>query len=273
MFYATGKSGLIGRNLSATVSPLAVDLSDYRSWLGKTRVTEFDSVLHLAGVVGSRAVEHNLQESFRINVEGAIALAKESLDRNVKKFIYVSSSHVYAKSSEKLSEYSELEPISNYAEQKLTAEEGIRELFSGYEDRLLICRVFSVIDWESSEGSLGHKIRTLTESGVTENLQYVDDMRDFLTPRQVAAILEIMLNLPTVNGVLNICSGEGTSIREIAACLLTYQGISIDSTRYIPGFSETPYIVGNNEKLQETLRAIPETAKNFRKFDFNYRRP
>ena len=219
------------------------------------KVNHISQFIHLAGIVGDGKVNADLARSYSINVDGLSYLAEEFYKSASGRFIYISSSHVYAPSKMPVSEDSIIQPINKYAEQKLIAETKLSEIFSQSPHRLLIIRVFSVLDFDVPDFTLGGAIRRIAIDGNETNLKNVDDVRDFMTPRTIAqAILEIskLLNAPSV---INLCTGKGRSVRQAAVEMCRSKGMEFPSKRLIPGNSEIPYIVGNNSLLS---RLCPE---------------
>lgn len=245
---ATGTTGTIGKHFSG-VKPLPINLLDDLNSISKSLFSSSSVVLHAAGIVGDEAVSKDIYTSRKVNIEGTKKLAKISQDNAVARFVYVSSSHVYALSSNFLLESSKVEPYGIYAEQKFEAEQAVVAVFKDTPERLCIIRVFSVLDWDVPDFTLGGAIKNLTISGSYFKLSNCDDIRDFLTPRLIADVLvKIALNT-SVSGIINLSSMRGTNVREAARKMLTESGFEFPSARFLPGNSVRPYIVGDNSKL------------------------
>lgn len=249
MIAANGLSGTIGRHLEPHVEKINFDLSANKEDFSNLKLDHISQLIHLAGIVGEGKVMSDLTRSYKINVDGLSHLAEEFHKTSSGRFIYISSSHVYAPSNLPLSEDSVKRPINKYAEQKLIAETKLAEIFARSPHRLLIIRVFSVLDFDVPDFTLGGAIRGIAVDGVEKNLQNVDDVRDFLTPRAIAhAILRISKLLDAPN-VINLCTGKGKSVRQAAVEMCRSRGIEFPSEKLISGNSDIPYIVGNNSLL------------------------
>jgi len=253
--FATGKSGTIGRHLSNKVQPLVVQLEQPDFILELPEFKKNDHLIHLAGIVGTNLVDRNTILSQKVNVQATKSLAEYFLQNDSGRFIYISTSHIYKKSQNVLIESSPLEPISNYAKQKFEAENILLDLFHHDPARLCILRVFSVLDWEVPEFSLGGAIAKLADYNSEFNLANSEDIRDFLTPGKIASVIEEVANNEQIYGILNICSGVGKSIAQAAQEMLNIIGVRIPKNRFLPGHSAMPYIVGSNSKL---LSMVPE---------------
>lgn len=103
-----------------------------------------DVIIHLAG----RAHMLNDQSSdpltaFReVNVEGTLQLARQALDKKVKRFIFMSSIGVNGSTTahRPFSENSVPQPHADYAVSKLEAEQELNKLFAGSDTELVVIR-------------------------------------------------------------------------------------------------------------------------------------
>ena len=245
---ATGATGTIGKHFSG-VEPLSLNLLDDLSIIGKSLFNTSSVVLHAAGIVGNDAVSKDINISRKINIDGTKKLAEISRDRSISRFVYVSSSHVYAPSDGLLLESSKVEPAGAYAEQKIEAEQAVVEVFKETPEKLCIVRVFSVLDWDVADFTLGGAIKNLTTSSSNFKLSNSDDVRDFLTPKFIASVLTKISRNTSICGVINLSSGRGTTIREAARKMLNESGFEFPSERVMPGNSIRPHVVGDNSKL------------------------
>jgi nucleoside-diphosphate-sugar epimerase len=254
--YATGTSGTIGRHLSLAVAPLKIDLRKIEQVKSLPTFSKEDKLIHLAGVIGPKLVEGNYEEAYRVNVEGTLNLATRFLENGGERFIYVSSSHVYAKSHSKLDENSPIGPINSYAVQKLQTENLLGTLFKHNPTALCVVRVFSVLDWGVPPYTLGGAIGKLADPESDYILKFASDVRDFLAPKQIARMLEKISNATSLSGVVNLCSGLGLTVFEAARAMLAAQGLDVPLNRIHHTSSDTPFIVGDNSKLIGALPGV-----------------
>ena len=249
----TGITGTIGRHLPDSVQPLNLDLAAFPSAKSFSDISSDDHFLHLAGVVGTIEVEKDKNYSHAVNVNGATLLAEEFFKRSSGKFYYISTSHVYGSSSEKITENALTKPSSLYAEQKLMAESRISEIFASAPERLCIIRVFSVLDWDVAPFTLGGAVRKLTQPDSKFQLNHSDDVRDFMTPKTIAKSIFEIAKSDKLDGIVNLCTGTGIRVGEAAIRMLDESGYKIPSARILPGISANPYVVGDNSKLLSTI--------------------
>jgi nucleoside-diphosphate-sugar epimerase len=250
--FATGVSGTIGKYFKDRVIPLNYDLKKSKLQ-NMPHINKEDSILHLAAIVGPKNVERDRINSYKINVEASKILAQFAKDNNISRFIYVSTSHVYARCDSLLTEYSPTNPNNIYTEQKLEAEEKISLVYRDCPEKFCIVRVFSVLDWDVPDYTLGGGIKKLTSANSNFMLKYVDDIRDFLTPRLVADTLIAIAKEARLTGIVNLSTATGMTVKDAAVTMLESSGYKLPLDRVTHGNSEYPYIVGDNSKLKAAL--------------------
>ena len=264
--FATGTGGTIGKHFGSRVSKIVIDLENMEKSFSIPDLELKDIILHAAGIVGSINVNAIPDKSHTINVVGSSKLAKYACDKNIARFVFVSSAHVYASSDLILDENSSTRPITMYAKQKLEAERNITEIFESAQEKLCIVRIFSVLDWDVSDFTLGGAIKKLAEINSQSILRNIDDVRDFLTPNQVANALIAIANEPSLTGIVNLCSGVGTSVLNATQKMFESSGVKFPAERMVKGNSDNPYMVGTNSKLTSHIPGLDLnwTPSNFR---------
>lgn len=252
IIHATGCSGTIGRHLADRVSPYSINLAKIDNELGEFRIEEASNFLHLGGIVGPSEVAKDVDFSHLVNVEGTRKLGQDFLKRSSGIFHYVSTSHVYEATTERISENHYLAPTNVYAQQKLDAEIALQEVFIGEPERLCIVRVFSVLDWDMPPFTLGGAIRKLAQGDGAFILRNASDIRDFLTPSTIANALIEIAKSGRLNGIVNLCSGYGISVADAALRMLAESQIQINQDRFAFENSSNPVVLGDNSKLVES---------------------
>lgn len=98
----------------------------------KIAVSDVDSIIHLAALVGEPACRENPKVTKEINLKAAERLASLAKENGTDRFIFVSTCSNYgiSKADEEATEESELNPLSLYAETKIEAEKFILGLAS-----------------------------------------------------------------------------------------------------------------------------------------------
>ncbi len=250
--YATGMSGTIGKHLPITVIPIVINLISEEEAFANLNFAPHSNLIHLAGVVGPKAVSENINFSQLVNIRGTTFLAKEFFKKSSGIFFYVSTSHVYKSTTEEITETSPLGPINPYASQKLDAENSLRLIFKSAPKRLCILRLFSVLDWDVAPFTLGGAIRNLADPTSDFILSNCSDIRDFLTPKSIAQALFEIASQDISPGIVNLCTNQGISVGAAAHHMLVESGLNVPPTRFSWGNSENPSIVGSNARLIST---------------------
>ena len=103
-----------------------------------------DVIIHLAGrahILNEQTTDP-LTEFRKVNVEGTLELARQALDRKVKRFIFMSSIGVNGSVTlqQPFTEDAIPQPHADYAVSKLEAEQELKKLFAGSDTELVIIR-------------------------------------------------------------------------------------------------------------------------------------
>lgn len=103
-----------------------------------------DVIVHLAGrahILNEKTID-SLAEFRKVNVEGTLQLARQALDKKVKRFIFMSSIGVNGSVTlrQPFTEDALPQPHADYAVSKLEAERELKKLFAGSETELVIIR-------------------------------------------------------------------------------------------------------------------------------------
>lgn len=253
---ATGTSGTIGKHFGPKVKSLSVDLRESLKVFSGLPIKENDTILHAGAIVGPSEVSQNAVMSRAINVEGTVKLASIARERNISRFVFVSTSHVYAPSDSLITESSAISPSSLYAHQKLEAENEILSIFKDAPEKVCVVRVFSVLDWDVPEFTLGGGIKKLALKVPGYKLTNSDDVRDFLTPKKIASVLVKITKNQSLFGVVNLCSGKGMSVATAARHMLEASGFEYPIESILNGNSTLPYMVGDNSKLTTNIQNL-----------------
>lgn len=248
---ATGLSGTIGRKLDKDIRPAQVVLgTDKLSDHFDKSAAPF-SLIHLGGIVGEAKVSFDLSYSKQINVDETLRLAQEVIEDFKGRFIHISTSHVYGSELSKLSEKSSYNPQTNYATQKMLAEESLLDYFGENHPGLVILRVFSVLGWDMPDFTLGGAVKRIL-SGSNESIANSGDIRDFMTPTSIAKAISIIAKESTISGVYNLCTGTGITVGEAARSMFRIKKFQERPGQIRLDKSNAPHIVGDNTKITNT---------------------
>jgi len=230
---------------------LALDLRDVRP----ADLEGLDAVVHLAALSNDPLGDLNLDWTFAINRDGAIALARAAKEAGVRRFVFASSCSMYgaAAGDALLAEDAPLHPLTPYADSKIAAEEALQELAGdgfapvamrnatvyGVSPRLRLDVVLNnLVAWAHTTGA----IRLQSDGSSWRPLVHVRDVA-----RATTALLEASEDA-VCGEAFNIGSGaQNYRIRELAeivreclpSCQITYaEGASSDPRSYRVDFSK-----------------------------------
>jgi nucleoside-diphosphate-sugar epimerase len=103
-----------------------VDVRDVRA----PTLEDFDAIVHLAALSNDPLGDFAADWTYSINFEGTMALAEAAKEAGIPRFVFASSCSMYgaAEGDELVGEDAPLRPLTPYAESKVRAEDGLREL-------------------------------------------------------------------------------------------------------------------------------------------------
>lgn len=229
-----------------------------------------DLVAHLAGQTSVGEAKIAAEETWRVNFDGAFALASACARAAPSAtFFFVSSSEVYGRTflSGAVREDAPLQPINVYARSKAAAEQVIADVLPA-QARLVIARSFNHTGPGQDERfvlpSFAAQIARIEAHRQPPEIRVgnLDAERDFLDVRDVCrayvALIKAAPALPA-HSVFNISSGSSRSIRSLLEILSQASSarfeVVIDHTRLRP--IEIPNAVGRNDLLKAAVEWKP----------------
>lgn len=262
----TGASGTLGKILCARLNANSIGYSAYDgdiknaeqvySWINGA---DPDVFIHLAAMVAVQDVSDNPSLAMNTN-----ALSMLHLLDGVKSllhpcwFFYASSSHVYPDAclneiSLPVSENTPTDPISLYGATKLAGESIAKAMSKHYQIPLCIGRIFSFYHHTQPESflvpSLSRKIQEAAAGSQLE-LHNPDAIRDFLDAEMVVDAI-LWLSALRAEGIINIASGSGISVREIAKMISMHASKEIHFVESKAGAKSA--LVGDVRRLSELI--------------------
>lgn len=259
LLVVTGSTGSIGRHIPQSFVPLRtlnrqIDdiIRELRSLLSVYTV----DLLHLAAVVGENKFIENKAQALHVNITLTEKLATEILHTANSRFHLVSSGHVYGSYSFPCLESFQCNPLSLYAGSKYRAEVLSLDIFRNDLDRLRIYRTFSVLGRNLSSDSLYGAIMRCVASLGKFRIANSDDIRDFLSPTQVATLLSKLIVSKSDKSIINVCSGIPRTVREACLEFARVENLNSDVLCFDSGVSRIPYLVGDPSLLIESIVGI-----------------
>ncbi|UYL08291.1 GDP-mannose 4,6-dehydratase [Bdellovibrio sp. SKB1291214] len=279
----TGHAGFLGTRLQTALSSSGFkavlfegDITDFKNVQEQLSKSEFDSIVHLAGISNVKDCEENPAKAVAVNVQGT-AFLLEALVRLKRKarFVFASTGQVYhipeGAKDVLLNEQSPVAPPNYYAKTKWMAEAIISQYFSSFDiGNAVVLRLFNH-SHSSQTGPfffpslyrsiLAKKGSVQKESIPVGNLEL---FRDFSSVDDLIALLLKVLvrDLVAPYSVFNVSSGQTRKLRDLAEALAANLEVNVefqlDPSRLR---SDDPYLIkASSEKAQSVFNWKPHVG-------------
>jgi len=234
-----------------------VDLCDPEAVRQAIKAIRPNVVVHLAAIA---FVAHgNADDFYRVNLMGTrnLLAALSDVADNLDCVLLASSANIYGNRTEGiLTEDSLPDPANDYAVSKLAMEHMARL----WMDKLpiVIARPFNYTGVGQSENFLIPKIVShFRRKEKRIELGNLDVWRDFNNVRSVCSAYANLLKVRPAGETFNVCSGVGTSLREVVSALENLAGYKIELS-VNPAFvraNEVKILTGSAERLSSVIPA------------------
>ena len=209
-----------------------VDVRDVRP----ADLAGFDAVVHLAALSNDPLGDLSRDLTLSINLEGTLNVARSAREAGVRRFVFASSCSMYgaAEADEILDEDSPLRPLTPYAESKVRAEEGLRELADGdfWPVSMRNATVYGVSPRLRLDVVLNNLVAWAHTTGRIRLLSDGSSWRPLVHVRDVALVTRKLLEAPPelVSGTAyNVGSAEQNYlIRELADLVAGVTGCEVE---------------------------------------------
>ncbi len=191
---------------------LKSDLRNPKSLHDELSVIDFTDVIHLAGLTSITAT--NIKSYYDINCTGTLNLLEVFKDKDINKFIFASTANLYGGTNKIISESSPVSLKNHYSMSKYLAE-NIFELYKEFF-KVIIVRPFNYTGvGQSNKFVIPKIIEHFVKQKKIINLGNIDVFREFNDVRYVARCYLDLLETDKQIEVVNICTGNVYSIREV----------------------------------------------------------
>src|SRR4030042_57865 len=183
-----------------------------------------DIVFHNAAKVSIRHSFANIYEDADTNIMGTINVLKAMVENKVKKVIYASSMAVYGENKLPIPESGILEPISPYGVSKLAAEKYCLLMGEINHFDVVCLRYFNTYGPRQTftpyVGVITIFINRLLKNEPPVIFGDGKQIRDFISAWDVANANILAMKSNITGKTLNIGTGKGTSVNQIASLLI-----------------------------------------------------
>jgi GDP-4-dehydro-6-deoxy-D-mannose reductase len=292
----TGGRGFVGRHLRAHCSeagddvvtidhtgPHPVDITDRDAIHAALMSDRPEIVYHLAALSHVGDSWDDPSAVLRVNVEGTAHLLGAARAAAVRRVVVIGSAEEYGRVDERdlpLREDAPLRPASPYGVSKIAASFLALQAHLAYGLNVVRVRAFSHTGPGQSDRflvpALAHRIAVAEREHRDEiRVGSLDPVRDISDVRDVVRAYRLLALNADPGEVYNVCSGEGTSVREVADHLVAASTrplrITVDPDLVRP--VDVARLVGDGSRLRactgwkprhrldETLAAVLEHAR------------
>lgn len=193
----------------------------------------FGSIIHLAARSSVESSRTDLRDVYAVNLMGTIEVLDLALSRCPgARVLMVSSSEVYASSTEPLSEDHPLFPRSPYSASKIAAEHVAAHYSTEEGLHVVTARSFPHYGpGQASRFALPSFCRRLIEAGSSGTgvlrVGNLYPVRDYLHVSDVVRAYALLLQHGEQGGVYNVCSGKGVSMGDLLHVLIKVSGTEL----------------------------------------------
>jgi len=248
------------------IDVLMGDLRDSESV--REAMKDIEIVFHLAALIAIPYSYIRPREVIETNVIGTLNVLNAARDYGVKKVIHTSTSEVYGTAQYvPIDEKHPLQGQSPYSASKIAADKIAESFYRSYELPIAIIRPFNTYGPRQSARAVIPTIITQALTGDKIFLGSLHPIRDLTYVEDVIDGFIKMVEIDDIIGeVINLGSGFGISIGELAKRIITLMGknveIVFDSRRVRPAKSEVEKLIANNSKAVKLLHWEPKVSLN-----------
>lgn len=181
---------------------------------------DIDVVIHCAAI-NEKVAEDNPAQAFVVNCTGTYNMLKCAKEYGVKKFIYLSTFHVYGLNEGTINENTPLNPKSVHGKTHLIGENYCR-LFDDENFKTIILRFangigkpvhYDVKRWDVVVNECCHSAILKNEINMKSDGRV---LRDFVAISDLCQAIDIMIKKNNLgDGIFNVGSGKSTTVKQV----------------------------------------------------------
>ena len=244
-------------------------MGDLRDTLSvKKAIKGMDLVFHLGAIIAIPYSYIAPQSFIETNVTGTLNVLQASLEEGIEKVIHTSTSEVYGSAFYvPIDEKHPLQGQSPYSASKIAADKIAESYYRSYDLPVTIIRPFNTYGPRQSARAIIPTVLTqvLQKNNKKVKLGSLYPIRDMNYVEDIVnGFLLMGKSRKTIGEVINIGSGIGISIKELAVKIIALFNldfeIEIEKKRSRPEKSEVNKLICNNMKAKKLLNWEPRVS-------------
>ncbi len=230
----TGSEGFVGRHVmgylkSHEFEPVGVDVIGHPDLVGsvvdrsfvddKLARTEFDAIVHLAGIADIKKTIEDPYSCYQVNCFGTLNLLELAAKKGVKRFVYPSSANVFGAPKENpVTEEHPIDPRVPYDYSKVIGENLTMSYFKTKGVPVSVTRAWLLFgEFDHPSRAVPFFIRTCLKN---QPIKLFNSGRDVTAPSHAANFARLVVKIlerdSSIGQAFNFGGAERLSIRELA---------------------------------------------------------
>jgi NAD dependent epimerase/dehydratase len=252
----------VNDDVQAAMEIVLGDLTDATTV--RRAVADCQLVFHLGALIAIPYSYQAPRHFIDTNVIGTLNVLQACLEEGVLKVVHTSTSETYGSARyTPMDEHHPLQGQSPYAASKIAADKLAESFYCSFNLPVATMRPFNTFGPRQSARAVIPTIISQALAGDTIHLGALTPVRDFtFVEDTVAAFMKVAEASDTVGQVVNIGTGQGITIGEVANIVLSMCGgqkhVMADQERFRPTKSEVLELVCNNTKAKALLGWEPQ---------------
>jgi NAD dependent epimerase/dehydratase len=252
----------VNDDVQAAMEIVLGDLTDATTV--RRAVADCQLVFHLGALIAIPYSYQAPRHFIDTNVIGTLHVLQACLEEGVLKVVHTSTSETYGSARyTPMDEHHPLQGQSPYAASKIAADKLAESFYCSFNLPVATMRPFNTFGPRQSARAVIPTIISQALAGDTIHLGALTPVRDFtFVEDTVAAFMKVAEASDTVGQVVNIGTGQGITIGEVANIVLSMCGgqkhVMADQERFRPTKSEVLELVCNNTKAKALLGWEPQ---------------
>src|SRR5919201_804089 len=252
----------VGDDVKAALEIVPGDLTD--ATMVRRAVADCQVVLHLGALIAIPYSYQAPRHFIDTNVIGTLNVLQACLDERVLKMVHTSTSETYGSARyTPMDEHHPLQGQSPYAASKIAADKLAESFYCSFNLPVATMRPFNTFGPRQSARAVIPTIISQALAGGTVRLGALTPVRDFtFVEDTVVAFMKVAESPDTIGQVVNIGTGQGVTIGDVAHLVLSMcsgsKQVVADQERFRPAKSEVLELVCNNTKAKALLGWEPQ---------------